>query len=399
MKNIYKTAFTLIFTLGVSFLEAQTTHQVCVSEPEDNVCGGTGVFFPNQLTINVGDQIEFTTYYVAVSGYTGTDHTIEFDGSPANNVTLPVSSDLFNQVTSVTTPPFNTPGTFPIECTNFNHCVLATSSCTGYSVTVVGAGCDVVAGFTADDLEVCQGTTVSFTNTSTDATDYEWEIDGTSYSTDTDPTYTFNTTGTFEITLIASDGTCDDTFSETITVNQTPTATVTVSPLFALMGEEVSVSFTTDGANPNTTYSWDLCDGSNESFTTDFNYSWSDEGSYCVCLMLTNENGCESTNCSDDEVQVQGINSLQQESEISALMNVYPNPSNGEFTVELLNQSAFKSLKLIDTKGSELLGYEKNEIDESNPKIEVHLLKSGTYTVIIETITGEVYGYPIVVTK
>lgn len=397
MKKIITSIF-LTLLLG-SIATAQTTHQVCVSEPEDNVCGGTGVFFPNQLTINVGDQIEFTTQYVALSGYTGTNHTIEFDGSPANNVTLPVSSDIFNQVTSVTTPPFNTPGTFPIECTNFNHCVLATSSCTGYSVTVVGAGCDVVAGFTADNLEVCEGSTVSFTNTSTDATDYEWEIDGTLFSTDTDPTYTFNTAGTFDITLIAADGSCDDTFIETITVNQTPTATVNVSPVSTLVNEEVSVTFASDGATPNTTYSWDLCDGSNESFTSDFNYSWSNEGSYCVCLTLTNESGCESTNCSDEEVLVDGINNINQVDEISALINVYPNPSNGTFTVELLNQITFKSLKLIDAKGSELLGYDKKDIDESNPKIDFNILKSGTFTVVFETTSGEVYSYPVVITK
>jgi hypothetical protein len=100
----------LLAAIAVSFVSnAQTTHAVCVEEPASTTCPGkTGTFTPGNLVIQQGDMIEFTTTTVLLGGYSGTNHTIEFTGSAANNVTLPVSSTVFPpsaQVTTVTTPP------------------------------------------------------------------------------------------------------------------------------------------------------------------------------------------------------------------------------------------------------------------------------------------------------
>jgi len=56
-------------------------------------------------------------------------------------VVLPVSANILSQVTTVTTPAFNTAGTFSMECVNSAHCfnfaqILEGWNCTGYSVTV-----------------------------------------------------------------------------------------------------------------------------------------------------------------------------------------------------------------------------------------------------------------------
>lgn len=379
--KLISTFSILLFTISSS-LWSQTVHQVCVSEPEDNVCGGAGVFFPGSLTINVGDQIEFTTQFVAISGYTGSDHTIEFTGSPANNVTLPVSSDIFNQVTSVTTPPFNTPGTFAIECTNFNHCILSTSSCTGYSVTVVGASCPVEADFSASELEVCVGTTVTFNNNSTNATDYEWEVDMTQFSTASDADYTFNNPGTYEVELFASDANCTDSTSLTITVNPNPDATITVTPSTGIMeGEDVDISFTTSDTDANTIYNWDFCDnGSGGSFSSDFTYSWAAMGTYCACLTLTNDNGCSNEIC-ETGIEVNMVNDLDQE-EIDQLVELYPNPNEGNFTI-LIHSADINRIKIVNAQGQTLMKYDKNEITDNS--IHVDQMVSGHYFLILET--------------
>lgn len=382
MKNYLSVILIPVFLLGYQSLIAQTTHQVCVSEPEDNVCGGAGVFYPGNITIAVGDQIEFTTHYVALSGYTGSNHNIEFTGSAANNVTLPVSSDIFNQTTSVTTPPFNTPGTFAIECTNFNHCILSTSSCTGYSVTVQGSACPVVADFSASATEVCVGTEVSFTNSSTNATDYEWQIDTNPFSTDVDPTYTFNNPGTYQITLVASDANCSESLTEIITVSPNPDATITVTPTTGIMeGEDVDISFTTSNTDANTTYSWDFCDnGSGGSFTTDFAYSWVNMGTYCACLTLTNDNGCTNEICVND-IEVDMVNNLNQQ-EMNELVELYPNPNQGKFKI-LIHSTVVKEVKIINAKGQILQQYNHNDID--NNAISVNQIASGNYFLIVET--------------
>lgn len=140
MKKALLSLITLA-TFGTVF--SQTTHQVCVTEvaATGNSCTHTTIFTPANLTINVGDQIQFTTFMVALTGYNGI-HDIQFNGSAANNVMLPISTNILSPITTITTPAFNTPGVFDMECKDANHCFIADLmsgwSCTGYSVTVNG---------------------------------------------------------------------------------------------------------------------------------------------------------------------------------------------------------------------------------------------------------------------
>lgn len=60
----------------------------------------------------------------------------------------------------------------------------------------------------------------AFTNTSTNATTYEWQINNTPISTATDLTHTFTTPGDYLITLIATnDDGCQDSYTELITIS------------------------------------------------------------------------------------------------------------------------------------------------------------------------------------
>lgn len=60
---------------------------------------------------------------------------------------------------------------------------------------------------------------VDFTNTSTGATDYSWNLDGGNMnSTQINPSFSYDMPGVYTITLIASNNNCFDTTSSTITV-------------------------------------------------------------------------------------------------------------------------------------------------------------------------------------
>ncbi len=82
--------------------------------------------------------------------------------------------------------------------------------------------CTLIPGFTASSTNICKGETVTFTNTSTGApTYYEWDEDGTTFSTSINASRTFNTADTYVIDLWAYDqyNECGDFTSTTITVN------------------------------------------------------------------------------------------------------------------------------------------------------------------------------------
>ncbi|WP_294677135.1 PKD domain-containing protein [uncultured Fluviicola sp.] len=70
-----------------------------------------------------------------------------------------------------------------------------------------------VADFSAAQTTVCQGSAITFTNLSTFATSYSWTFTGGTPSTSTavNPTVTYNTAGTYAVTLVATNANGSDT--------------------------------------------------------------------------------------------------------------------------------------------------------------------------------------------
>lgn len=137
MKKLLLSLITFTFS---AVIYGQTTHQVCVSEVSGAACSNNNaVFTPANLTIAVGDNIQFTTYMIAVGGYNG-NHQIRFGGGSPQDVVLAISTNIISPMTTVTTAAFNTAGVYSMECVNSNHCqfaqLLESWPCTGYTVTV-----------------------------------------------------------------------------------------------------------------------------------------------------------------------------------------------------------------------------------------------------------------------
>ena len=145
----------------------------------------------------------------------------------------------------------------------------------------------ITASFSASATNVTAGTAVSFSNTSTGATGYIWQLNGTTFSTATNPSYTFNMEGTYTIKLTAANNnpSCTKGFTITITVTcpvATPSFTVssnTVSP-----GDNVTFTNTSAGAN---SYQW-FIDGIAQSSTTNFNHTFPTAGGFMVSLTASN---------------------------------------------------------------------------------------------------------------
>jgi len=144
-------------------------------------------------------------------------------------------------------------------------------------------------------VEACEGDATVFTNASTiDAgnLNYSWNFgDGSPASTDENPIYTYTLDGTYTVTLtVTSDDGCDDVVSQSVTVDDSPTALFTASTEC----EGFATEFTNLSSGDGTlSYSWDFGDSSPLSTDANPTYTYAAFGTYTVELTVTNDNLCE----------------------------------------------------------------------------------------------------------
>ncbi|HAP02267.1 MAG TPA: hypothetical protein DCQ93_10130 [Bacteroidetes bacterium] len=125
-------------------------------------------------------------------------------------------------------------------------------STSGFQLSFGGtAQIGIIAGFTF--VSACLGQPVQFTNTSSTGTGvtYNWDFgDGTNSSAQ-NPSHLYSNAGTFNVSLITSNGTCSDTVTQQVTITPGPAVTVNPNPASLCAGQ--TVNLTASGA---TTYTW-----------------------------------------------------------------------------------------------------------------------------------------------
>ena len=172
-----------------------------------------------------------------------------------------------------------------------------------------------------------------------------YEFNGTEY---------FNS-GVYFDTLSSIQG-CDSVVTLNLTINEVETEVIQTGPNLVTTAT-------------NATYQWINCHTGNpisgetsQSFTANFN------GSYAV---IVTQNGCSDTSACFEVTGV-GIPELT-----SADINIYPNPSNGSFTVELPD-SPVTQFTVLNMQGSiiyqkQLTNNRKVEINLDAPKRHIYL--------------------------
>lgn len=163
---------------------------------------------------------------------------------------------------------------------------------------------DISSNFTPSINQVIEvGTDVNFINTSTDANNYEWKIDQLTFATTANSNFTFNTLGTYEISLLVTndDPNCSDEFSVFIEVTCPLNIDFTSSNLFPFPEETVNFTNHSTGA---TSYEWQI-NGITESSNQNFDHVFPSQGIYTVCLNISNnlceENLCQTIFVSDEQ--------------------------------------------------------------------------------------------------
>jgi hypothetical protein len=92
----------------------------------------------------------------------------------------------------------------------------------GYSVSklfLVNGLAPIVVNFTAP-ATATEGDAVTFTSTTANASTYSWNFGDGSTSTDANPVHVFAYAGTYLVELVVSNGTCQESFTQLVTVSE-----------------------------------------------------------------------------------------------------------------------------------------------------------------------------------
>jgi gliding motility-associated-like protein len=159
----------------------------------------------------------------------------------------------------------------------------------------------VVAQFTTPPTG-CVPYTAQFENTSIAGQTFSWTFGDGGVSNATNPTYTYNTPGTYLVTLIANDpNTCNiaDTASMSITVYPIPVSNFTFNPDPPV--ENTPTSFNNLASPDAVNFKWFFGDG--DSLITNsrlqVKHQYNATGTYNACLIAINAAGCADTLCQD----------------------------------------------------------------------------------------------------
>lgn len=308
-----------------------------------SVCVGSPVSFTNQSTSSLpiqsyawdfGDGNSSTTantshVYATPGTYTVTLVVVNSAGTAdaevkTNYITVnPIPTASFTTSGNGCTVPFGvtftntSSGTGNTYAWNFgnsqtstqqNPPVVTYSASGTYNVTLTatnGAGCQatstqslVVSNYTAGisaQSSVCVGQSVSFSDNSTvGANQWSWNFGNGQTSTQENPTFTYNTPGSYTVTLTSQNTSsgCSGTATHSITVLPKPTPSFAADITAGCA--PTTVNFTNNSPS-GISYNWNFGNGQTFTGQTPPPITYSTNGSFAVTLEMVGDNGCSGS--------------------------------------------------------------------------------------------------------
>ena len=203
-------------------------------------------------------------------------------------------------------------------------------------------------------------------------TEWAWTFtNGTpATSTGQNPTVTYNTPGTFTISLICSNSNGTDTTESTVTIGSLPVVSANGTDESTSGASDGSVYSNVSGGVQPYSYLWN-----NGEITESI--SGLTSGEYIVTV--TDANGCLSS------AQAYVYPVLINENEKDKYFLLYPNPSNGNITFELpsrLNSNVY--IEIYNVLGEIIMS---THIEKEKSKIDLNLrnYSKGVYVVIVKS--------------
>jgi PKD repeat protein len=267
---------TLTVTAGTSFSEVKNAYVVVNPIPV--------VSF---TTPAIACEIPYTPVFTNVSPNTGHSYSWTFGNTQTSTEMNPVGIAYENT------------GTYTVNLTATN----TTSGCqNSYSqnINVFNYSAD----FTTTSNEYCEGQTVTFTNASTAGTNsWNWNFGNSATSISQNPSTTYNTAGTYTVTLTAQNTTagCSDVATQEIIIHPRPVPSFTASPVGGC--SPLTVNFTNTSTPLEGTYAWNF---GNATTSTDQDPTvvYNNVGQYSITLTQTDDNGCVGTTTLPNHINV-----------------------------------------------------------------------------------------------
>lgn len=364
-----------------------------VSLSVTNLCGNTGVYtdsitvdtnyvFPQLFPYSTpdpacpNDKIYFNLYSSGPGNFSS--YLWNFGDGAVSSLQSPIHSytalGIYNVSITVSQCSKDTTVTFPVTIDNTNPINPA----------------DFAYGAVIDT--VCPGDSVLFYGFGGYA--YAWDFgDGSPIGTATQSfdgadliLHAYSTTGTYVVKVTVFNG-CMQSFTDSLTV--TVTNSVVPTPFFGWVnqGNPISscdtVHFIAFGGS---SYTWDFGDGAvitTSSATIDHQYTAA--GTFNINLTVTN--GCGNTASTADVIQISncavGIESLSKNN----TLNIYPNPSSGNFTLEIGDLELPASITVYNSLGAAVFSEKLYSTAEHEKQIQLKNAAAGLY--FIRVISGK----------
>lgn len=166
------------------------------------------------------------------------------------------------------------------------------------------------SSFTLPIGNICTGSAVTFTNTSTGATQYNWTITGPNgfnqNANVTNLILIFPACGNYNVSLTSSVGGSNPvTSSQPVTVYCLPVASFTPVPPNGCNPLSVTFNSTsTAGSGSITNYQWDVGNGQSSTNTPSVSTTYNTTGAFNVQLIVTNSFGCQADTIVNGSVHV-----------------------------------------------------------------------------------------------
>jgi PKD repeat protein len=205
-----------------------------------------------------------------------------------------------------------------------------------------GPAVSPTASFTSSVTTVCAGSTVSFTDFSSGIpTSWSWNFgDNSAFGADQNPTHTYSTPGTYQVTLVVTNSVGSDSFtlSAPITVLPNPTVSLSVDDQNQVICiQNGPVNLTTSPGNTTLT--------GNGVVGAQFDPTIAGIGQHVVTATFTDANGCVGS--SSVTILVEACASVDQL--LYTGLKIVPNPTNGIINVSGLE--AGRKISIVDFNG------------------------------------------------
>lgn len=253
----------------------------------------------------------------------------------------------------------------------YNVCLITSNICGSDTVCNPVTVCaQPVSSFTF----TTSGLTATFTNNSTNGTTSFWDFGDGVNATQTSPSHIYPGPGTYNACLITFNACYSDTLCQLVTICPLP------APGFSFTANNFVYDFLDNTSGTNTAWAWTFGDGGTSTVQNP-QHTYAANGTYTVCLTVTNACGSDST-CQNLAVNVVGVASGLPDGDLQ----VSPNPASHLLKLSItLSNATPLDIRVRDMAGRLIFQSQVPLADSQwSTQLDVSSLAAGLYMLEVQ---------------